>query len=362
MNRYSRHIALKEIGHEGQNKLLKAKVLVIGAGGLGCPVLQYLTAAGIGTIGIIDFDQVEESNLQRQVLFGRSDIGKNKALAAKARLSHLNHTITLRAYPFALTYQNALELFDQYDIIVDGSDNYATRYLVNDACILSGKPLVYGAIFKFEGQVSVLNYQDGPSYRCLFPEAPKEEVLMNCAEVGVLGVLPGIIGSMQANEVIKIILDLGSILSGKLSIYDALQQQMSSVSFKRSQKQIAQVRSKRTTFRERELSWPCSTNTPEIGAEELSHLKGIQFVDLRELEETPRLQLEGLIQLPMSQLHTFEDCLDPEKNNILFCASGVRSLKAAFWLREKGVSNCFSLREGVRALLNHQKITHNERA
>jgi adenylyltransferase/sulfurtransferase len=173
MNRYNRHIILSEIGPEGQDKLSKAKVLVIGAGGLGCPILQYLTAAGVGTIGIIDFDKVELSNLQRQVLFGAYSLGENKALAAKARLEDLNSDIEIKAYPEALTYQNALELFNQYDIIVDGSDNFETRYMVNDACIITNKSLVFGAIYKFEGQVSVFNYKNGPSYRWLPMPVPK---------------------------------------------------------------------------------------------------------------------------------------------------------------------------------------------
>ena len=225
MNRYSRHIILSEIGQIGQDRISNTKVLVIGAGGLGCPILQYLTAAGVGTIGIIDFDVVELSNLQRQVLFGTSSLGKNKAIAAKARLEDLNDSISIIAYPEPLTYQNAIALFNQYNIIVDGSDNFETRYLVNDACIITNKPLVFGAIYKFEGQVSVFNYQNGPSYRCLFPTPPKKDSVPNCSEIGVLGVLPGIIGSMQANEVLKIILGLGNSLSGKLLCYNALTSQ-----------------------------------------------------------------------------------------------------------------------------------------
>ena len=222
MDRYSRHILLSEIGQIGQDKLSKAKVLVVGAGGLGCPVLQYLTSAGVGTIGIIDFDAVETSNLQRQVLFGLSSIGKNKATAAKERLTDLNNEISIIAYAEKLTYKNTLQLFEKYDIIVDGSDNFETRYLVNDGCIITNKPLIFGAIYKFEGQVSVFNYQNGPTYRCLFPKPPKKGSILNCSEIGVLGVLPGIIGSMQANEVLKIILGIGHVLSGKLLFYNAL--------------------------------------------------------------------------------------------------------------------------------------------
>jgi len=219
MNRYSRHIALSEIGQAGQNKLLNAKVLVIGAGGLGCPILQYLADAGVGNIGIVDFDTIELSNLQRQVLFGSASIGLNKAEAAKTRLQDLNNTISITAYPKKLTHQNSLSLFKNYDIIVDGTDNFETRYLINDAAIITNKPVVFGAIYKFEGQVSVFNYKAGPSYRCLFSNQQEKEQSGHCEDLGVLGVLPGIIGSMQANEVLKIILEIGNILSGKLLIY-----------------------------------------------------------------------------------------------------------------------------------------------
>lgn len=235
MSRYNRHIILSEIGQQGQDKISNAKVLVVGAGGLGCPILQYLTAAGIGTIGIIDFDVVDISNLQRQVLFGSSSLGQNKAEAAKQRLKDLNNTISIISYPKKLTYKNAITLFNQYDIIVDGTDNFETRYLVNDACIITNKPLVFGAIYKFEGQISVFNYKNGPSYRCLFPNPPNGTV-PNCSEIGVLGVLPAIIGSMQANEILKIILGIGNVLSGKLLCYNALTLQISTLTLKETMK------------------------------------------------------------------------------------------------------------------------------
>ena len=221
MERYSRHIALNEIGVRGQEKISKAKVLVVGAGGLGCPVLQYLAAAGIGTLGIVDFDVVEESNLQRQILYGTSTTGENKALAAKKKLEDLNPTISIDAIPEKLAYSNVVSLFNQYDIIVDGSDNFETRYLINDAALITNRPVVFGAIFKFEGQLSVFNYNNGPTYRCLFPVPPTKENIPNCSEVGVLGVLPGIVGSMQANEVLKIVLGIGEVLSGKLCCYNS---------------------------------------------------------------------------------------------------------------------------------------------
>jgi len=199
VERYSRQLLLSEVGKEGQKRLLASKVLVIGAGGLGCPILQYLTGAGVGTIGIIDDDVVSVSNLHRQILYGVSSVGQHKAIAAKDRLSDLNPDISIVPYTERLTTKNALSLFSDYDIIVDGSDNFSTRYLVNDACILTNKSLVYGAIYKFQGQVAVFNYQNGPSYRCLFPDPPAPGDAPSCSEIGVIGVLPGIIGTLYIN-------------------------------------------------------------------------------------------------------------------------------------------------------------------
>jgi len=252
MSRYNRHIILSEIGQAGQDKISNAKVLVIGAGGLGCPILQYLTAAGVGSIGIVDFDVVDISNLQRQVLYGTSTLGKNKAEAAKQRLEDLNDDVSIIAYPEKLTHKNAVNLFQQYDIIVDGTDNFETRYLVNDACIITSKPLVFGAIYKFEGQVSVFNFKNGPSYRCLFPNPPEKDSVSNCSEIGVLGVLPGIIGAMQANEVLKIILELGNTLSGKLLCYNALTLQNSILKINRSEETIQSILKHKENFHKKE--------------------------------------------------------------------------------------------------------------
>ena len=233
-NRYSRHLLLDKVGLEGQLKLKNAKVLVIGAGGLGSPVLLYLTAAGVGTIGIVDFDLIEESNLQRQVLFNAKDIGKSKAITAQEKLQLQNPLIKINAYDFALTNKNAIDLFEEYDIVIDGTDNFNTRYLVNDACVLTNTILVYGAIYKFEGQVAVFNYLNGPTYRCLFPEPPKKGSVPSCSEVGVLGVLPSLIGSMQANEAIKIIIGIGKTLSNNLLIYNSLTNSQTEVAIEKN--------------------------------------------------------------------------------------------------------------------------------
>ncbi len=246
--RYSRHLKLTEIGVEGQEKLLSAKVLVIGAGGLGCPVLNYLVAAGVGTIGIIDDDFVEKSNLQRQVLFGINDIGQNKAIVAKRRLNELNSDVQIEPMTQRLTSKNALEIFEKYDIIVDGTDNFSTRYMVNDACVITGKPLVSASIYKFEGQVAVLNYQGSASYRCLFPKVPKPDLIPSCNKIGVLGVLPSIIGSLQANEVLKMILGLKNVLIGQLLVYSALDNSMNVFKIPRNGKIIQDVINNKDNF------------------------------------------------------------------------------------------------------------------
>ena len=222
IQRYSRHLIMPEVGMEGQLKLARAKVLMIGAGGLGAPLGLYLAAAGVGRLGIVDFDTVDSTNLQRQITFTTQDVGRPKAVAAQERLSAMNPTIRIDTYRTMLTSANALELFRDWDIIVDGTDNFPTRYLVNDACVLMGKPNVYGSIFRFEGQATVFGYPGGPCYRCLYPEPPPPGLVPSCAEGGVLGVLPGIVGSIQAMETIKLILGIGEPLVGRLLRFDAL--------------------------------------------------------------------------------------------------------------------------------------------
>ncbi|TXG35342.1 HesA/MoeB/ThiF family protein [Seonamhaeicola maritimus] len=360
MIRYNRHIILSEIGLEGQNKLSKAKVLVIGAGGLGCPVLQYLAAAGIGTLGVIDFDKVELSNLQRQVLFGSSSIGENKALAAKKRLEDLNGNIEIKAYPEVLTYQNALELFKQYDIIVDGSDNFETRYLVNDACVITNKPLVFGAIYKFEGQVSVFNYQNGPSYRCLFPHPPKKDAVPNCSEIGVLGVLPGIIGSMQANEVIKVILGIGNVLSGKLLCYNTLSNRTSTLKINKNDTVINDVLNIQSTFKDKALNINCETN--EIASiYDLATKENIQFIDVREVHEQPNIEGTNVLSIPLGVLQNNLEQLKNDTDNYFFCQSGARSKRAVGFLKEQNIRNCFSIQESAEEIKNYLEEQHKEK-
>lgn len=364
MSRYDKHIILSEIGQEGQNKISNAKVLIIGAGGLGCPVLQYLAAAGIGTLGVIDFDLVELSNLQRQILYGKSSLGENKALAAKKRLQDLNDQISIVAYPEMLTYQNAIDLFNQYDIIVDGSDNFQTRYLVNDACIITNKPLVFGAIYKFEGQVSVFNHQNGPSYRCLFPNPPKKDTVPNCSEIGVLGVLPGIIGSMQANEVLKIILGIGNVLSGKLLYYNTLTSQISTLKINKSVDKIENVLKEKHNFNKKQLEFDCEFQS-DISIKDVLFRDNVQYIDVREAHEQPKVKGLKIINIPLNQLENNLDIIDLSKQKMIFCQSGIRSKQAAFLLKSTGILHCYSIKEGATGIIDfldkQQKVTTNDK-
>ncbi len=351
-NRYDRHLILSEIGLEGQEKLKNARILVIGAGGLGCPVLQYLTAAGIGTIGIVDFDNVDESNLQRQILFGIHDIGKNKAVAAKERLEQLNPHVQFDIYQYRLEASNALALFEQYDLIIDGTDNFSTRYLVNDACVVTGKPLVFGAIFKFEGQVSVFNYEKGPSYRCLFPSAPEAGSVPNCSEIGVLGVLPGMIGTQQANEALKIVLGIGNVLSGKIMNYNALNTQSYILNITRVDTEIQQVIDRKAHFSEYNYDFFCGlTTSEEITPNELRHLiqqgQHLQIIDVRQPHEQPKIKELGNINIPLNELTNRIQELDSQAKTIVYCQHGIRSVQASEILQEAGFKHVTNMTGGI---------------
>ncbi len=356
MSRYNRHIILSEIGQKGQDKLSHSKVLVVGAGGLGCPVLQYLTAAGVGAIGIMDFDVVEESNLQRQVLFGTSSLGMNKALAAKKRLEDLNPEIIIKAYPEKLTAKNVVELFKNYDIVVDGTDNFATRYLINDASILTNKPVVYGAIYKFEGQVAVFNYLNGPGYRCLFPTPPKEGSVANCSEVGVLGVLPGIIGTMQANEVIKIILGFEGVLSGKLFCYNAKTAQTTTLKFARSEIEFKNVLAGNNVVQYPQSEFNCDHELLEISAEEALKNKYNQFIDVRALDEIPQLDVPNYKRIPLGKLEQNLSYFQNNSSYIIVCQTGSRSKAAIQLLQNHSINNCYNLKGGVLAIIEQFKL------
>jgi len=326
---YNRHLILDKIGEEGQLKLKQAKVLVIGAGGLGCPVLQYLTAAGIGTIGIIDDDVVDQSNLQRQVLYTIDDIGKSKAQTAANRLSKLNPFVQFHVYQEKLTNQNAISLFEKYDVIVDGSDNFATRYLANDAAVLTQKALVYGAIFKFEGQVSVFNYQGSATYRCLYPTPPKPEESPNCSEIGVIGVLPGIIGALQANETIKIICGIGEVLANKLLMYNTLSMRQMLLKFEKTDK--AEVNELDKDY---EFFCGIKSTTHEITLEELQkNQSAYNLLDVREDWEREQYHIGGQ-HIPLGELPNKYQEIATDKPVVVYCKSGVRSQRAIEFLEE----------------------------
>ena len=356
--RYSRHIILPEFGEEGQYKLKNAKVLIIGAGGLGSPLLLYLTAAGVGTIGIVDFDNIELSNLQRQLLFTEDDIGKSKIQTAYTRLKSLNSNIEFKLYEEKLTRNNALEIIKDYDVVADGTDNFPTRYLVNDACVILNKPNVYGSIYRYEGQVSVFNLitddgEQGPNYRDLFPAPPPPEMVPNCAEGGVLGVLAGIVGSLQANEVIKVITGIGTTLSGRLFIIDTLSFETRTVKLRKAAREI-----EITELIDYEEFCGMSTNTSpyevkEITVHDLNNMinngDDFQLIDVRTAFENHVANIGGDL-IPLEELINHIDEISKTKQVVMYCKVGIRSMEAILHLQ--GVydfTNLYNLKGGINA-------------
>lgn len=344
LKRYKRQIILPELGIAGQQKLKNAKVLMVGAGGLGCPVLQYLVAAGIGFIGIVDDDTVDETNLHRQILYSADDIGKNKAQVAVEKLSVLNPHVKFSAYPVRLSLQNADQLFRTYDLVIDGSDNFPTRYLVNDTCAALNLPLVFGSLFKFEGQVSVFNYRGGPDYRSIFPEPPGIDEVPNCAEIGVIGVLPGIIGTYMANEAIKVICEIGEVLSGKLLCVNALDG--TSTVFKFSN-------GKDSEQKKHSLQAGTANSTgDEITAEELIHLQNnkaeeVYLVDVRENYEFEDHNIGG-VNIPLHELQDRIRELPEDMTIVFYCQTGQRSKMAVQLLKEIFKAKVYSLKGGMK--------------
>jgi adenylyltransferase/sulfurtransferase len=339
--RYNRHIILAEIGLEGQEKIKNAKVLVVGAGGLGCPVLQYLTAAGVGTIGVIDPDKVDETNLQRQVLYAINDIGTNKAETAVAKLSGQNPYVHFDTFTYSLTKENVLQIFPIYDIIIDGTDNFATRYLVNDACVILDKPFVSGSIYKFEGQVSVFNYHNGPTYRCLYPEPGDTP---SCSEVGVLGTLPGFTGCIMANEVLKMITGTGDVLSGKLLVMDLLAMNFNTFGF-------SLVPGNKVITTLGDYDFFCENPNREITADELKKKiasgEPFQLIDVREPYEYEQHNIGGIL-IPLAELENHITEIATDRTVIIHCRSGSRSRKAIELLRQKGnFDNVYNLKNGL---------------
>ncbi len=362
--RYSRHLIMPEVALDGQKRLKAARVLLIGAGGLGSPLGLYLAAAGVGRIGLVDFDVVDFSNLQRQVLHGTPDVGRSKLQSAKDHLHAINPEVQIDLYETRLTSANALSIFEPYDIIIDGTDNFPTRYLVNDACVLLHKPNVYGSIFRFDGQASVFFPPQGPCYRCLYPEPPPPGEVPSCAEGGVLGILPGLIGCIQATEAVKLILGKGTPLIGRLVLYDALQ--MAFQEFKIRRNPQCPMCGDRPTItklidydqfcgiRGQEAPAPAaSDNQWETTVEELKRRldrhEDLFILDVRNPEEYQICRIPGSTLLPLPQLAQRFRELDPERELIVHCKSGMRSLKATNFLRAQGFRNVKNLKGGILA-------------
>lgn len=358
-SRYSRHFSLPEIGVLGQRKLKAAKVLIIGTGGLGSPVSLYLTAAGVGTIGLVDFDKVDESNLQRQILFGVEGVGRSKVQLARERLEALNPYVNIITHEVALSSENALDIIKDYDIVVDGTDNFPTRYLVNDACVFLGKPNVYGSIFRFEGQISVFNYEGGPCYRCLYPEPPPPGLVPSCAEGGVLGVLPGIVGSIQANEAIKLLAGIGEPLKGRFLLFDALSMEFNELKLKKDEScAVCGNNPSITSLIDYQLFCGIPTGEPKIKYGEISvrELKNkidagepVTVVDVRQPFELEIASLPNTIHIPMNEVQANLDKLDAENEIIVLCRTGIRSGKICEYLINNNFKQVRNVRGGIRA-------------
>lgn len=344
-SRYNRQIILPEIGEDGQFKLSKAKVLLIGAGGLGVAILPYLAAAGVGEIGVVDDDVIEVSNLQRQVIYKSSAVGKYKVDEAKAMVAELNPLIKVNAIAEKLSGKNAISLFEKYDIIVDATDNLQIKYLINDACLLTNKPMVYGSIFRFQGQVSVFNYQNGPTYRCLYPDENSSSA--NCADAGVIGISVGIIGMLQANEVVKMILGIGEVLNGKILVYNILNNEQQKYDFEKNVPIVMDS----TIFEEKYIS--IENTVEEIAAEAvLNEITNdeILFLDVRNVNELPKINFKNGIQIPLMNLENEMDKLNSNQTIYVYCQSGIRSKIALEQLQKKNFKKIKSISGGALAL------------
>ena len=359
--RYSRHLIMPEVALDGQKKLKQARVLTIGAGGLGAPLAMYLAAAGVGTLGIVDFDVVDESNLQRQIIHGTSDIGRPKMESARDRINDINPNVHVEAYEEALSSENALEIFKDFDVIVDGTDNFPTRYLVNDACVLMGKPNVYGSIFRFEGQASVFWAKEGPCYRCLYPEPPPPGLVPSCAEGGVLGILPGAIGTIQATETVKLILGIGEPLVGRLLLYDALGMSFREMKLRKDPNCPVCGENPSVTelidYQEfcgipQANAQATADEVPEITVQELKKRldngENLSVLDVREPHEYEVANI-GARLIPLNELPERLAELDRDVPLAVHCKTGGRSARAVKLLQETGFQNAFNVEGGITA-------------
>ena len=363
--RYSRHLIMPEVGMAGQLELKAARVLCIGAGGLGSPVLLYLAAAGVGTLGLVDFDEVDYSNLHRQIIHGTPDVGRSKLDSAKSRLNALNPEVEVVTYEMALSSENALGLFADYDLVIDGTDNFPTRYLINDACVIQGKPNIYGSIFRFEGQASVFAAKDGPCYRCLYPEPPPPGLVPSCAEGGVLGILPGVIGTLQATEAIKVILGIGEPLIGRFLIFDALKMRFRELKLRKDPdcpvcgehptvtqlidyEQFCGI----APAAQAAALAPEDEATVEELKTRLDHQESFLLLDVREPQEFEICRIPGSVLIPLGDLPSRLSELEGRDDMIVHCKSGVRSGKAVKLLRKAGYSKARNLKGGILAWID----------
>jgi adenylyltransferase/sulfurtransferase len=371
IRRYSRHLILPEVGLAGQKKICSTSVVCIGAGGLGSPIAMYLAAAGIGKIGVVDFDTVDFSNLQRQIIHGTPDVGRSKAESARDTIKRINPNVEVVLHNTRISSENALEILAQYDIVVDGTDNFPTRYLTNDACVLLKKPNVYGSIFRFEGQASVFApHLNGPCYRCLYPEPPPPGMVPSCAEGGVLGVLPGIIGTIQATEILKLALGLGSSLVGRLLLFSALDMKFRELRL-RPDPQCPLCGENPTVTKLIDYEMFCgitpppavpASNPDEVSVQEMKKALdnpalGIRVIDVREPDEHQIAHVKGVPLFPLSTLPRQFTELEPNQQIYIHCKSGVRSMRALHFLREQGFKYLKSVKGGIGAWSD--EIDHN---
>jgi adenylyltransferase/sulfurtransferase len=362
VKRYSRHLIMPEVGVDGQRKLKAGSVLCIGAGGLGSPAAMYLAAAGVGTIGVVDFDVVDFSNLQRQIIHGTPDVGRSKLASARDRIHAINPHVEVQTFETALSSENAMKLFEPYDVILDGTDNFPTRYLVNDACVLLGKPNTYGSIFRFEGQASVFGMKSGPCYRCLYPEPPPPGLVPSCAEGGVLGVLPGIIGVIQATEAIKLLTGIGEPLIGRFLIYDALKMRFRELKLKKDPDcPVCGTHPTVTRLIDYEQFCGVRPAAPETVAvagngweissvelkQRLDRGDELTLVDVREPNEYQINRIPGTRLIPLGEIPRRYAELDPDAEVVVHCKVGARSAKAADFLRSVGFKRVLNLKGGI---------------
>jgi sulfur-carrier protein adenylyltransferase/sulfurtransferase len=352
--RYGRHLILPEVGLAGQTRLKQAHVLLVGAGGLGSPLALYLAAAGVGHLGMVDFDRVDLSNLQRQILHGTSDVGRSKLESARRRITDINPHVRLTSYETRLTAANALEIIRGYDLVVDGTDNFAARFLVNDACVLLGVPNVYGSIFRFEGQASVFATAEGPCYRCLFRSPPPEGLAPSCAEGGVLGVLPGLVGVIQATEAIKLLLGIGEPLVGRLLLIDALTMEFKTVRVRKDPRcpacgtrEIRELRDEVPACGTAGSEDAVPEIEPRTLAQRLARGDDVVLVDVREPHEWAICRLEGAVLIPIGSLVEAEETLPRDRELVIYCKGGVRGTRAVRQLRAAGFNRIHNLAGGI---------------